>query len=101
MKLFYGWIIVAAGIVVTCIGFGTALSLGVFLQPISMATGWSRASISSAATLDFLVMGFASLFWGALSDRVGTRLVVIAGGGLLGLGLAAASQAATLEQFLV
>ncbi len=44
MKLFYGWVIVGAGIVVTCIGFGTALSLGVFLQPMSVATGWSRSS---------------------------------------------------------
>jgi MFS family permease len=100
MKLFYGWVIVGAGMVVTCIGFGTALSLGVFLEPMSVATGWSRASISTAAMLDFLCMGFASLFWGALSDRVGTRLVVVSGGALLGLGLVAASRAATIGQFL-
>jgi len=101
MKLFYGWVIVGAGIVVTCIGFGTALSLGVFLQPMSVATGWSRASISAAAMVDFLCMGVASLFWGALSDRIGTRLVVISGGALLGLGLIVASRAATIGQFLL
>jgi hypothetical protein len=28
IKLFYGWVIVGAGIVITCIGLGTALSLG-------------------------------------------------------------------------
>ncbi len=101
MKLFYGWVIVGAGIVITCIGFGTALSLGVFLDPMATATGWSRASISTAATLDFLCMGLASLAWGALSDRAGTRFVVLAGGALLGLGLVAASRAATIGQFLV
>jgi MFS family permease len=101
MKLFYGWIIVGAGIVITCIGFGTALSLGVFLQPMALATGWSRASISAAAMVDFLCMGFASLFWGALSDRIGTRLVVVLGGALLGAGLMAASWAASIEQFLL
>jgi MFS family permease len=101
MKLFYGWVIVGAGIVITCIGFGTGLSLGVFLQPMALATGWSRATISTAAMLDFLCMGFASLFWGALSDRIGTRLVVVSGGALLGLGLIAASRAATVEHFLV
>jgi MFS family permease len=101
MKLFYGWVIVGAGIVVTCIGFGTALSLGVFLQPMALATGWSRASISAAAMVDFLCMGFASLFWGALSDRIGTRLVVVLGGALLGAGLVAASWAASIEQFLL
>jgi MFS family permease len=101
MKLFYGWVIVGAGIVVTCIGFGTALSLGVFLQPMSVATGWSRVSISAAAMVDFLCMGVASLFWGALSDRIGTRLVVMSGGAVLGLGLVLASHVTTIEQFLL
>jgi MFS family permease len=101
MKLYYGWVIVAAGIVITGIGFGTALSLGVFLQPMSVSTGWSRASISAAAMIDFLCMGFASLFWGALSDRIGTRLVVISGGALLGAGLVAASRVTSVEQFLI
>jgi MFS family permease len=100
MKLFYGWIIVGAGIVITCVGFGTALSLGVFLQPMALATGWSRATISSAAMIDFLFMGLASLVWGALSDRIGTRLVVMAGGALLGLGLVIASRVTSAEQFL-
>ena len=31
MKLYYGWVVVAAGIVVTRIELGTAMSLGVFL----------------------------------------------------------------------
>jgi hypothetical protein len=60
MKLFYGWIIVGAGIVVTCVGFGAMFSLGVFLQPISAATGWSRTGISTAALLNFLCMGIGS-----------------------------------------
>jgi len=101
MKLFYGWVIVGAGIVITCVGFGTALSLGVFLQPMALATGWSRATISSAAMIDFLFMGLASLVWGALSDRIGTRLVVMAGGALLGLGLVIASRVTSAEQFLL
>ena len=101
MKLFYGWVVVGAGIVITCIGFGTELSLGVFLQPMSVATGWSRAAISSAAMIDFLCMGAASLLWGALSDRIGTRLVVISGGAMLGLGLVVASRVTSIGQFLL
>ena len=45
MKVFYGWIIVGAGIVVTCIGLGAMLSLSVFLAPMSAAMGWSRTGI--------------------------------------------------------
>ena len=99
MKLFYGWIIVGAGLVITCLGLGTMMSLGIFLQPMSAATGWSRTAISTAALLNFLCMGPASFLWGALSDRFGTRSVVLAGGALLGGGLVGASQAATIGQF--
>ena len=101
MKLFYGWVIVGAGIVITCLGMGTMMSLGIFLQPMSIATGWSRTSISTAALLNFLCMGPASFLWGALSDRFGTRAVVLSGGALLGLGLVAASQAGTVGQFQI
>ena len=101
MKIFYGWIVVGAGIVVTCIGTGSMLALGVFLQPISEATGWSRSGISSAALLNWLAMGAGSFLWGALSDRFGTRAVVLSGGVLLGLGLVTASRADTLGQFQI
>ena len=95
----YGWVVVGAGAMMTCIGFGAMLSLAVFLQPISDAMGWSRSGVSAAATIDFLCMGFAAFFWGALSDRFGTRIVVLAGSTLLGLGLVTASQATSLWQF--
>ncbi len=101
MKLFYGWIVVGVGVVVTCIGVGAMLSLSIFLQPISEAMGWSRTGISTAALLNWLGMGVGSFLWGALSDRFGTRAVVLLGGGLLGLGMVTASQAATLGQFQV
>src|SRR5262245_50741000 len=77
------------------------LSLSVFLQPISEAMGWSRTGVSTAALINWLSMGVGSFVWGALSDRFGTRAVVLAGGALLGVGLVTASQASTLGQFQV
>ena len=73
----YGWIVVGTGALMTCVGFGTMLSLAVFLQPISADMGWSRSGVSAAATIDFLAMGLAAFFWGTLSDRFGTRVVVL------------------------
>jgi MFS family permease len=99
MTLFYGWVIVGVGIVVTCVGFGAMLTLSIFLQPMAEAMGWSRTGIATAATLNFLCMGVGAFMWGALSDRFGTRTVVLCGGGLLGLGMVLASQASTLLQF--
>jgi MFS family permease len=97
--MFYGWTIVAVGIVVTCIGMGAMLSLSIFLQPVVQAMGWSRTGVSFAALLNFLAMGVGSFLWGVLSDRLGTRTVVLSGGVLLGIGLVAGSQASTLLQF--
>ena len=101
MNLFYGWVIVAVGIVVTCVGFGAMMSLSVFLPPMADAMGWSRTGIATAALLNFLSMSAGAFAWGALSDRFGTRLVVLSGGLLLGLGLVTASQASTLAWFQV
>src|SRR3954471_3426304 len=99
MRLQYGWIVVAAGGLMGCVAIGSLFSLAVFLQPMSEATGWSRTGISTAMTLDFLTMGVAAFGWGALTDRFGPRLVVLAGALLLGLGLVWASQTTSLLQF--
>jgi MFS family permease len=95
----YGWIMVALGAFMTCIAIGAMFSLAVFLRPITEATGWSTTAVSSAMTLNFLAMGAAGFGWGALSDRIGPRPVVLAGAILLGLGLFLASHAQTPLQF--
>jgi len=95
----YRWVIVGAGALMTCVGIGAMFSLAVYLAPMSADTGWSRTGISSAMTLDFLVMGIAGFGWGAASDRFGPRAVVLAGATLLGLGLVLASRATSLTQF--
>ena len=89
----YGWVMVALGAFMTCIAVGAMFSLAVFLQPITQATGWSHTAVSAAMTLNFLAMGAAGFGWGALSDRIGPRYVVLAGAVLLGLGLLLASRA--------
>src|SRR5262245_47458398 len=99
MKLSYRWVIVAVGALMTCVAIGAMFSLAIYLQPMSAATGWSRTGISSAMTLDFLVMGAAGFGWGALSDRFGTRIVVLIGAVLLGLALVLASRATSLLAF--
>src|SRR5215472_7257239 len=99
--IFYGWFVVGAGSVVTCVGVGAMLALSVFLRPISEAMGWSRTGISTVALVNWLSMGVSAFVWGVLSDRFGTRVVVLSGGVLLGLGLVRASRATTLGQFQI
>lgn len=95
----YRWIVVFAGALMGCVAVGTMFSLAIFLEPIATTTGWSRAGISSAMTLNFLVMGLGGFMWGAASDRYGARIVVLIGALLLGLALVLASQVESLLAF--
>ncbi len=95
----YRWVIVAAGGLLGCMAIGAMFSLPVFLLPISRDTGWSVTGISSAMTIGFLAMAFASMFWGTLSDRWGPRVIVLTGSAILAASLAIASRATSLVEF--
>jgi MFS family permease len=95
----YRWVIVAAGGLLGCVAIGGMFSLPVLLQPIARDTGWSVAGISSAMTIGFLAMGFASMIWGTLSDRIGPLPVVLTGSIVIAASLALASRATSLIEF--
>jgi MFS family permease len=95
----YRWVIVAAGGLLGCVAIGAMFSLPVLLRPISEDTGWSVTGVSTAMTIGFLALAVASMAWGALSDRFGARVVVVAGSVMLAASLALASQATSLVQF--
>ncbi|MER8373111.1 MFS transporter [Mesorhizobium sp. M1406] len=101
MSLSYRWVIVAAGALMSCVAIGTMFSLAIFLEPMAIDTNWSRAGISSAMTLNFLVMGLGGFAWGAISDRFGARIVVTIGAVLLGSALVLASRAGSLLSFQI
>jgi MFS family permease len=101
MESSYRWVIVGAGALMTCVAIGAMFSLAVFLEPMTVETGWSRAGVSSAMTLNFVIMGLGGFGWGAASDRFGTRIVVLIGAVLLGLALVLASRATSLIEFQV
>lgn len=95
----YRWVIVAAGGLMGCMAIGAMFSLPVFLLPISRDTGWSVTGISTAMTIGFLAMAFASMAWGSLSDRLGPRPVVLTGSVVLSASVALASLAPSLIVF--
>src|SRR5216110_546123 len=99
--LFYGWVVLAAAATVIAVAMGALFSLGVFLKPLEESMGWSRSAISLVALINWIAMGLGSFAWGALSDRIGSRVVTAAGGFVLGLGLVLSSQVVTLGQFSV
>ena len=98
-RLHYGWVIVAAGALITCVAMGALFALPVYLAPIAEETGWTRAGISMAMTVGFVVMGVAGFGWGTLTDRIGARPVVLIAAVILGIGLLIASQSRDLLVF--
>ena len=101
MERNYGWVIVGAGALITCLAMGAMFALPVYLQPMADETGWSRAGISGAMTIGFVVMGVAGFLWGTLTDRIGARPVVLIAAVTLGLGLFIASRANDLLIFQI
>ena len=56
MESRYGWAMVALGGVMGCVAVGVMFSLAVLIGPMSVETGWSRAGISTAMTLNFIFL---------------------------------------------
>lgn len=101
MKWHYGWVIVLVGAIITCIGAGGMFALPVFLLPIEQSVGWSKTAVSFSMTVAFLVMGASGFGWGALSDRIGARPVLLMGNTLAGLGLIMASRSESVLAFQI
>jgi MFS family permease len=85
-RYFYGYTIVAAGFSVQAVCIGAMFTYGVFFKEFQAVFGWSRAMISGASSLAFLVMGAAGILAGTLNDRVGPRIIITLSGTSLGLG---------------
>jgi len=97
-EFFYGWVIVGAGLVLTLIMFGVVDSFGVMFKPISEQFHWDRGTISVASMINWISFGLGTLMFGILSDRFGSRRIMIAGGLVFIAGTLLLSQVQSLWQ---
>jgi MFS family permease len=72
----YGWVIVFASLVLLIGSFGTQLCFGVFLKPLSLEFGWTRAAASGAMSLAMGVSGLIGVVMGRLTDRFDVRIPI-------------------------
>jgi MFS family permease len=90
MKIFkrlqYGYLIIVACFLIMTLVFGAQNTFGVFFKPMSSEFGWSRAETSGPFALCIAVSGLLTIMAGRLSDRYGTRIVVLVGGIIFGAG---------------
>jgi MFS family permease len=83
---FYGYIIVAASFAIQWTCLGTLFTYGVFFKLILAEFELSRATVSGASSLAFLMLGFMGIFVGRMNDRFGPRIIIVLSGLFLGGG---------------
>ena len=85
--IFYGWTIVAAGIVSYALGYGARYSFSVIFSSLLEEFRWPRDTTAVMLSVHLLVYGFISPLAGNLVDRIGPRRTMVSGAILLSLGL--------------
>jgi len=59
LRPYYGWVVLGAAFVIVTMAIGTLFSLAVFLRPLEESMGWTRASVSALAFMNWAAIGHA------------------------------------------
>ena len=85
---FHGWWVVFCCFVIALYGWGFGFyGLSLYLVALTKAHGWSPATISAAITFYYVAGAFLVMQVGDTIEKRGARVVVLAGTGLMGLGV--------------
>lgn len=99
-RIFYGWWIVAASFFITLyVGGVVFYGFTAIFTPITAELGWSYTQVSLASSLRGLEAGLLAPLVGILTDRLGPRKLIFAGGILIALGLILLSHTDSLVTF--
>jgi sugar phosphate permease len=88
-RFHYGWVVVAVTCLTLLVSAGITTAPTVFILPVEQDLGWRRDVIAFAVSIGLVLFGLTGPFAGRLIDRVGPRLVMLAGLALAGLGILA------------
>ena len=96
-KLFYGWYIVGAGIVIgTLTSALFAYGFSAFFMPWKKQFGWTRAQLGGVVGLARLEGGIAGPITGWCVDTFGPRKMMLMGIGAMGIGFLLLSQISSI-----
>ena len=93
---FYGYRIVAVSGVIQMMYLGCVFTYGVLFPEFEAEFGWSRTTISGAASLNFFVLGLFGIVAGSATDRFGPRIVLTICGALFAVGYLLMHRMATI-----
>ena len=100
-KLFYGWVVVLAFLVVVTIILGTRITFGVFFKSIESDFNLTRAATSVVFSAQMVLVGVFTILGGWALDKYGPRIVVLLMALFTGLSLLLTSQTSSLWQLFI
>ena len=101
LPFFYGWIVLALSFLTILTSAGVRSSPSVLIHPLEAEFGWSRATISSAISMNLLLFGIAAPVSGWLLDRIGPRRVMLGSLLLLIIGVSGTMAMTQFWQFFL
>ena len=96
--LFYIWVIIISVSFVMMAAGGARGAFGVFFKPMANDFGWSAAEISGTFSFSMIIEGIVSAISGWLSDKFGTKIVLVFSGLISGAGFILMSQVQVMWQ---
>jgi OFA family oxalate/formate antiporter-like MFS transporter len=102
IKLFYGWYIVAASVVLAFL-YSSIFIYGftAFINPIMATFGWSYAQVSLASSLRGLETGALNPLWGIAVDRWPAKKLMLLGMVITALGVFLLSRTSNLVTYYI
>ena len=82
--IYYGWVVVIASLVIFTLTWAIPSYFSVFFKPLQDTFGWSRATVSWAATIQLLTFAVAVVPAGWAVDRFDSRWIYAISGILIG-----------------
>lgn len=101
-RFYYGWLVTGAASGIEFANAASAIGiLTIFVNPMTQEFGWSRTEVAGATSLGAILGAALAPFSGRLVDKMGSRLLLAAGGIVVALACLYLSAAQTLLGFYV
>ena len=99
--IYYGWVIVAVGLVSMAFWYGIRSSFAIFYVALLEVFPWNRGESAGVQSLALIIYTIFAPTVGGLIDRFGPRRIIIPGILILTLGLILCGSINNLTQFYI
>ena len=100
-RIYYGWVIVAIGLVSMAFWYGIRSSFAIFYVALLEDFPWSRAESAGVQSMALMTYTILAPLVGGLIDRFGPRRIIVPGILILSSGLILCGSIKTLAQFYI